>query len=73
MNNSNKPCKWSLDVSTAQALFDDGIFTFLRRSGSPYPHTSSNDPNPPPPRGSLQSGETFQLGVLFSPRTVLYS
>lgn len=67
VNNSDKPLSWTLHTKAAGPLLEDGIFKFLHRTGSPFTPSSAGKKSVIPDI-TLESGETFQLGVLFTPR-----
>ena len=70
VNNSNGKLKWSLDLEKGGPCLDDGTFQFLHRSGSPY-NRGMQSKNETIPTRLLDSGETSQLGVLFTPGNLL--
>lgn len=68
VNNSDKPLSWTLHTKAAGPLLEDGIFKFLHRTGSPFTPSSAGKKSVIPDI-TLESGETFQLGVLFTPQS----
>jgi hypothetical protein len=67
VNNSDRTLSWTLHTQEAGPLLEDGTFKFLHRTGSPFTPSSAKRRSTIPSI-TLESGETFQLGVLFSPR-----
>ncbi|XP_048577373.1 cilia- and flagella-associated protein 47-like isoform X2 [Nematostella vectensis] len=66
VNNSDSPLSWTLHTQAAGPHLEDGTFKFLHRTGSPFTPSSARKKSTIPSI-SLESGETFQLGVLFTP------
>lgn len=66
VNNSDQPLTWTLHTKAAGALMEDGTFKFLHRTGSPFTPSSAGKKSVIPDI-TLDSGETFHLGVLFTP------
>lgn len=71
VNNSNSKLSWSLDLEKGGPYVDDGTFQLLHRTGSPYQLAMENK-NLTVPETFLLSGETAQLGILFTPSTIFY-
>ena len=67
VNNSDQPLSWSLHTVAGGALLEDGTFKFLHKIGSVMTPSSARRKSTLP-EITLESGETFQLGVLFTPR-----
>ena len=72
VNNSNQTLSWTLHTKAAGPLLEDGTFKFLHRTGSPFTPSSARKKSVIPDI-TLDSGETFQLGVLFTPRKGNYT
>ncbi|PFX34680.1 Calponin-likey domain-containing protein 2 [Stylophora pistillata] len=68
VNNSDKPLSWTLHTKAAGPFLEDGTFKFLHRTGSPFTPSSAGKKSFIPDI-TLESGETFQLGVLFTPQS----
>lgn len=68
VNNSDQTLSWTLHTKAAGPLLEDGTFKFLHRTGSPFTPSSAGSRKSVIPDITLDSGETFQLGVLFTPR-----
>ena len=66
VNNSSSRLSWSLDLEKGGPYIDDGTFRLLHRTGSPYQLAMENK-NLTVPETFLHSGETAQLGILFTP------
>ena len=71
VNNSNSRLSWFLDLEKGGPYIDDGTFQLLHRSGSPY-QLSKENKNLTVPETFLVSGETAQLGILFSPSMIFF-
>lgn len=71
MNNSDQTLSWTLHTKAAGPFLDDGTFRFLHRTGSPFTPSSAGKKSVIPDI-TLDSGETFQLGVLFTPRECVF-
>ena len=67
VNNSDHTLSWTLDTKSSGRLLENGTFKFLHRTGSTFTPSSSGNKSAIP-EITLESGETFQLGVLFTPR-----
>lgn len=63
-NYSHKKVKWCLDMRKANSILEKGIFQFMHGSMIPF---VSVDGKSPGPEGEIQSGESFQIMVLFCP------
>ena len=72
VNNSDQTLTWTLHTKAAGALMEDGTFKFLHRTGSPFTPSSAGKKSVIPDI-TLDSGETFHLGVLFTPRKIICS
>lgn len=72
VNNSDQTLSWTLHTKGAGPLLEDGTFKFLHRTGSPFTPSSAGKKSVIP-EITLDSGETFQLGVLFTPRKANYT
>ena len=70
VNNSDQALTWTLNTKAAGPLMQDGTFKFLHRTGSPFTPSSARKKSVIPDI-TLESGETFQLGVLFTPRKTI--
>lgn len=70
VNNSDQALSWTLNTKAAGPLMEDGTFKFLHRTGSPFTPSSAGKKSVIPDI-TLESGETFQLGVLFTPRKTI--
>ena len=71
VNNSDQTLSWTLHTKAAGPLLEDGTFKFLHRTGSPFTPSSAGKKSVIPDI-TLDSGETFQLGVLFTPRKGIF-
>lgn len=70
VNNGDQPLTWTLHTKAAGTLMEDGTFKFLHRTGSPFTPSSAGKKSVIPDI-TLDSGETFNLGVLFTPRKIV--